>query len=60
MQICKDILEHVNLASKSFEQITIIKDKTVFNKILNTIEKSANKALEEREETLKFIKSYKQ
>ncbi|MBI2450827.1 MAG: hypothetical protein HYV52_00595 [Parcubacteria group bacterium] len=55
---CKDISRHVNLAKNDLKKLSIIKEPAVFAEMLVAIERSAQKALKEREETIKFLKTY--
>lgn len=56
--ICQTILKHVQLARKALEKILIIDNLSLLSKLLIPIEASAQKALKEREETLKFLRAY--
>lgn len=55
---CADILRYTELARKNINNLSIITDKSLADKLLTPIESSANKALKEREEALKFLKAY--
>ena len=56
--VCEAILKHIQLAKETLKANKIIADPILFEKILVLIEKSARKALKEREETIKFLKAY--
>ena len=55
---CKDISRHIKLAKSDLKKLSIIQDPAVFAEMLATIERSVEKALKEREETIKFLKTY--
>jgi hypothetical protein len=55
---CKDISRHIGLAKNDLKKLSIIKEPAVFAEMLAAIERSARKALKEREETIKFLKTY--
>lgn len=55
---CEDILRHTELAKKDLKKLSIIQEPQVFLEMLAAIERSADKALKEREETMKFLKTY--
>lgn len=56
--VCQTVLKHTQLARKALDKIPIICDPSLMEKLLIPIEASAQKALREREETLKFLKTY--
>ena len=58
VDVCQTVLNNVQLARKALQQISIITDPRLFERILVKVEESAKKALKEREETLKFLKAY--
>ncbi len=57
-EICQDILKYINLAKKSLQNIPLITNKSVLEKLLEPIKHSAEQALDKRAETLKFLKAY--
>jgi hypothetical protein len=57
--VCKDIIRNVEWAKRDLGRLSVIKDKLFFERLLSIIEDSAQKALVEREGTLKFIRAYK-
>ncbi len=59
VQVCNDILKHAQMARNSVGRSALIKDVSLFENLLAPIEESALKALKEREETIKFVKSYR-
>ncbi|MBI2591645.1 MAG: hypothetical protein HYW34_03145 [Candidatus Brennerbacteria bacterium] len=54
----KDISRHIGFAKNDLKKLSIIKEPAVFAKILAAIERSVEKALKERDETIKFLKTY--
>jgi len=58
VDICQTVLKHLQLARKALEEISIIADPSLLSKLLIPIEHSAQEALKEREETLKFLRAY--
>lgn len=58
VSVCKEILRHTALAKKELKKLSLIKDPAVFMEMLAAIESSAEEALKEREETMKFLKTY--
>jgi len=58
VDICQVVLKHTQQARKTLEKISIIRDLSLLDKLLIPIEASAQKALKEREETLKFLRVY--
>jgi len=56
--VCQDVLEHVQLAREMLEKVSVIEDSLLFEKLFDPVERSAQKALKERRETLKFLKTY--
>ncbi len=56
---CKDISRHIELAKRDLKKLSVLKDSTVFITMLDSIEQSVEKVLKEREETIKFLKTYK-
>jgi hypothetical protein len=56
---CRDIAKHAGRAMQSLSKITLIKKPQIFADMLASIEQSAGKALKERKETIKFLKTYK-
>ena len=58
VRVCGKILSHVEIAKKTIKKSPIIKDSAIFERLLTPIENSAKKALKERAETLKFLKTY--
>ena len=56
--ICRDILKHIALARASLKKLSLIKEAGYFNKMLELVENSAEKALKEQKETLKFLKTF--
>ncbi len=57
--VCKDIMKYTKLARQDLKKVSVIKDTAMFEKLLASIELSAQKALKERAETIKFLKTYK-
>lgn len=60
VNICDEVLKHAQKARDHIKKVSVVNNVAIFEKILVPIEKSALKALKEREETLRFIKSYSQ
>ena len=56
--VCQTVLKHVQLARKCLKKISVIKNPSLLEKLLQSPEKSAHKALLEREETIRFLKEY--
>jgi len=59
VDVCQTVLKHAQLARRALKKIPIIADPSLLDKLLIPIERSAQKALEEREETLKFLRAYR-
>lgn len=59
LKTCNDITSHTRKARQNLAKLKIIKNKALFEILLRPIDAAAEKALTERHETLKFIKSYK-
>lgn len=59
IDVCQNMLKHVELARTHLKKVDIIENSEIFEEIISSIEKSAKKALKERKETLKFIKNQK-
>ena len=59
VSVCELILKHVALARTSLNQLSIMENQVLFRELLNSIEQSANQALNEREKILAFSKNYK-
>ncbi|MFH1193654.1 MAG: hypothetical protein V1661_01525 [bacterium] len=57
--VCRDIKKHLSLAKKYLGEISLFENPSYFLNILLPIKKSADKALSEREEALKFLQTYK-
>ncbi len=58
VDICQTVLKHTRLAQKALKEISIITNSSLLKKLLVSIEDSAQKALKERKETLKFLGIY--
>jgi len=58
--VCKKMLDLVAAARKSLLLTRIVKDTTILDQLLLSIEKSANVTLWERKETLQFLRTYGQ
>lgn len=56
--VCQDVLKHVQLAREALQKISVIVNTSLFEKLLASIEQSAQEALKEREETIRFLKAY--
>lgn len=56
--ICDEILRHIEFARKTLREIATLENCTPLEKFFAPIEKSAKKALEERKESIKFLKAY--
>ncbi|MBI2099899.1 MAG: hypothetical protein HYT48_00995 [Candidatus Vogelbacteria bacterium] len=59
IKICQEILAHTKKARENVNNLSIIADDTLFLELLSTIDRSAQKALTERKEMLKFLRVYK-
>ncbi len=57
--VCRKILENVNAARSALTALTSIKDRSRLEHLLLPLEKSAHKALRDRQNTLNFINHYK-
>jgi len=58
VDVCSQVINQVKRAKSYLTKVDIIEDTSLFEKLLAKVEASAQEALEEREETLKFLKSY--
>ena len=58
-EVCQTVLKRTELAEKSLKAISLISNPLVMTNLLKPVRYSAQKALAEREETIKFLKSYK-
>ncbi len=56
--MAKNISKYTNLARIDLKKLAIIKNPRTFEKLILAIESSVKKALRERKETIKFIKTY--
>lgn len=56
--VCRDISRHVELAKKDLKKLSSVKESGVFMEMLAAIERSIEKTLKGREETIKFLKTY--
>jgi hypothetical protein len=57
--VCKDMIRHVKLARRDLARLPLAIDPRFFEALLKKIESSGEKALKEREATIKFIRTYK-
>ena len=55
---CQTVLKHAQLAREALGKIPIVTDPSLLERLLIPIDYSAQKALKEREGTLKFLKAY--
>jgi len=60
VNVCDEVLRHVQKARGYIKKVSVVTDTAIFEKILSKIEQSAAQALKEREETLKFLKAYQE
>lgn len=58
-QICQIILEQTALAKKALQKIPLVVKPSVMLNLLKPTELASQKALKERQETLKFLKAYR-
>jgi hypothetical protein len=58
VEVCRKTIRQVNLSRKSLKKAGIIKDTKIFDKMLSQIEKLVEKTLEERKQTLSFLRAY--
>lgn len=59
IDMAKIISRHTRLARQSLEKTSIIKKRKILESLVIAIESSVKKALKEREESIKFIETYK-
>lgn len=57
--VCRGIKKHLSLAEKHLAEISLFENPSYFQGLLLPIKKSAEQALSERAETLKFLQAYK-
>jgi hypothetical protein len=57
--VCKDMIRHVKLARRDLVRSPLSIDTRFFEGLLQKIERSGEKALKERDATMKFIRAYK-
>ncbi len=58
-EIGQEALNHIKSAKQIIESIPLIENKSIILNLLTPVEKSSQKVLFEREETIKFLKAYK-
>jgi hypothetical protein len=58
-EVSQIVLQHVKKGKTALNKCTIIVDKSMFNNLLVKYEKIAIKALEEKKQTMQFLKAYK-
>jgi len=58
VDVCQTVLKHTRLARKALREISIITNPSLLEQLLIPIKYSVQKALKEREETLKFLRAY--
>lgn len=56
--VCQEMLSHLQQAKSGLESVSIISRKDFFQGMMEHIERSTQKALTEREETMKFLETY--
>ncbi|MBI2039653.1 hypothetical protein HYT18_01115 [Candidatus Microgenomates bacterium] len=59
VKVSHRILKNTKLAKKSLKQCSVVSDYTLADRLLGKIEAGAKLALKERENTIKFLSSYK-
>ena len=59
VEVCDIIFASTKQARRDLKDLSLIQDKTIFEKLLAPIDAAAEKALKERAETIAFIKTYK-
>jgi hypothetical protein len=57
-EICNKAIQHIKKARKNLGTIADVKDKSIFETMLASVEKSAREALTEQKEMLDFLKEY--
>ena len=57
--VCENMLLFLKRAEEALERIEIISDKFVLKNLLERIERSAQKSIKERGETVSFLRTYK-
>jgi len=58
VNVCDEVLKHVQKARGYIRKVSVVDNTALFERILASIEQSAQKALKERGETVKFLKAY--
>ncbi|MCL5411659.1 MAG: hypothetical protein M1150_02875 [Patescibacteria group bacterium] len=58
-QICEDVFKNINLAKSALSKVSLVTKPLILESILSTPQQSAQKALTERQEILKFLEAYK-
>lgn len=58
-EICDKAILHIKKAEADLKNIKAVKDRTVFEGMLKTVEKSAKEAIAEQKETLEFLGEYR-
>jgi hypothetical protein len=58
INMCEEILKRVEIARQALKKINVIADYKILEKLLDVPATSARQALKEREETIKFLKTY--
>lgn len=59
VDICDEVINQVKKARGYLAKVSIIKNTSMFEKMLIKVEGAAQKALQEREETISFLKTYR-
>jgi hypothetical protein len=60
LDVCKIIKLNINKSRLLLAQMKFIKSPDLFNKMLNSLDMAADKALKEQKETIEFFQSYRQ
>ena len=57
-EVCDRVIKHTRIARKYLKQCSVISDYNILEKLLEKYEKAVDLAIEERKNTIKFLKKY--
>ncbi len=57
--VAGDIFNHISLARKTLAEIEVVKNHEILDNLLLPLETSSQKALEQRDQTVDFLRTYR-